>query len=53
MLEYTVVVVLAALSTLLSSAYFRRYQVTRPPIGVFNGRDVAILLAAIVLIPYL
>ena len=53
MLEYTVVVVLAVASALLSSAYFRHYQVTRPPIGVFNGRDVVILLAAIVLIPYL
>jgi hypothetical protein len=53
MSEYTVVVLLAAASTLLSSAYFRRYQVSRPPIGVFNGRDVAVLLAAIVLIPYL
>jgi hypothetical protein len=52
-LEFTVVAGLAVASTLLCSAYFRRYQVTRPPIGVFNGRDVAILLAAIVLIPYL
>jgi hypothetical protein len=52
-LEYIVVVTLAVASVLLCSAYFRRYQVTRPPIGVFNGRDVAVLLAAIVLIPYL
>ena len=52
-LEFTVVAALAAASTLLSSVYFRRYQVTRPPIGVFNGRDVVVLLAAIVLIPYL
>jgi hypothetical protein len=51
--EYAVVVVLAVASTLLCSAYFRRYEVMRPPIGVFNGRDVAILMAAIVLIPYL
>lgn len=51
--EYIVVAALAVASALLSSAYFRRYQVTRPPIGVFNGRDVAILLAAIILIPYL
>jgi hypothetical protein len=51
--EYIVVVALAVASALLSSAYFRRYQVTRPPIGVFNGRDVAILLAAIIVIPYL
>jgi hypothetical protein len=52
-LEYMVVVAVAVASTLLCSAYFRRYQVTRPPIGVFNGRDVVVLLAAIVLIPYL
>jgi hypothetical protein len=52
-LEYIVVVALAVASALLCSAYFRRYQVTRPPIGVFNGRDVAVLLAAIILIPYL
>jgi len=51
--EYIVVVALAVASALLSSVYFRRYQVTRPPIGVFNGRDVAVLLAAIILIPYL
>jgi hypothetical protein len=51
--EYTVVTLLAGASALLCSAYFRRYQVTRPPIGVFNGRDVAVLLTAIVLIPYL
>ena len=29
MSEYTVVVLLAAASTLLSTAYFRRYQVAR------------------------
>ena len=37
----------------LSWAYFRRYPVARPPIGVFNLRDVVVLLAAIALIPYL
>ena len=52
-LEYIVVVALAVASALLCSAYFRRYQVTRPPIGVFNGRDIAVLLVAIVVIPYL
>jgi hypothetical protein len=52
-IELTVVVALAASSVLLCSAYFRRYQVSRPPIGVFNLRDVAVLLAAIVFIPYL
>ncbi len=40
------------LAALLSWCYFRRYQVTRPPVGVFNVRDVAILLTAIVLVPY-
>jgi hypothetical protein len=41
-----------ALAALLSWSYFRRYQVTRPPVGVFNMRDVWILLTAIVLVPY-
>jgi len=40
------------LAALLSWFYFRRYQVTRPPVGVFNLRDVWILLTAIVLVPY-
>ena len=40
------------LAALLSWCYFRRYQVTRPPVGVFNLRDVWILLTAIVLVPY-
>jgi hypothetical protein len=37
----------------LSWLYFRRYQVTRPPIGVFSLGDVAFMLGGIVLIPYL
>ena len=41
-----------ALAALLSWSYFRRYAVTRPPVGVFNLRDVWILLTAIVLVPY-
>ena len=46
-LGFTVATALSALS------YFRRYQPTRPPIGVFNLRDVAILLGAIIVVPYL
>jgi hypothetical protein len=33
--------------------YFRRWQVTRPPIGVFNLTDVLFMLGGIVLIPLL
>lgn len=37
----------------LSWLYFRRYQVTRPPIGVFNLTDVAFMIGGIILVPYL
>ena len=37
----------------LSTVYFRRLQVTRPPVGVFNRRDIAVFLVLIVLVPYL
>ena len=33
--------------------YFRRYAITRPPIGVLNLGDIACMLGAIVLVPYL
>ena len=33
--------------------YFRRVRLERPPIGTFNGRDIAILLALIVALPFL
>ena len=32
---------------------FRRYPITRPPIGVLNLGDIACMLGAIVLAPYL
>ncbi len=50
---YYVVLAHGALALVLASLYFRRYQVTRPPIGVFNRRDVYVVLGAIVLVPYL
>jgi len=31
--------------------YFRRYQVARPPIGIFNLADVAIVLCGVVVVP--
>jgi hypothetical protein len=38
---------------LLGWGYFRRYAVSRPPIGVFNLWDITIMLAGIILVPYL
>jgi hypothetical protein len=43
----------AAVALLLSWIYFRRYPIARPPIGVFNLRDVALMISGIVLVPYL
>jgi hypothetical protein len=43
----------AVLAVLLAAAYFRRYEISRPPIGVFNGRDVYVVLVGITLVPYL
>ncbi len=37
----------------LSRLYFRRFQITRPPIGVFNLTDIAFMIGGIVLVPYL
>lgn len=42
-----------AAALLLSWGYFRRYAITRPPVGVFNLRDIAIMIGGIVLVPYL
>jgi len=33
--------------------YFRRVRMERPPVGTFNGRDIAILLILIVGLPFL
>jgi len=38
---------------LLGWVYFRRYRLTRPPIGVFNLGDVAVMVGAIILVPFL
>ncbi|HEX2048080.1 MAG TPA: hypothetical protein VHF27_09960 [Acidimicrobiales bacterium] len=50
---FTVVAAFTVAALLLSAVYFRRYQITRPPIGVFNRRDIATFLVLIVLTPYL
>lgn len=43
----------AVAAVMLGWLYFRRFQMTRPPIGVFNLADVSIMMIAIVLIPFL
>jgi|SRR5687767_13705119 len=42
-----------AAAILLSWLYFRRYAMTRPPIGVFNLGDVAVMIGVVILIPFL
>jgi hypothetical protein len=37
----------------LGSLYFRRWQQTRPPVGVFNLGDIAFMLGSIVVLPLL
>jgi hypothetical protein len=44
---------LSAVTVLLGWGYFRRYQVSRPPIGVMSLGDVVVLMSGIILIPYL
>jgi hypothetical protein len=51
--SFYIVFGLAASAVLLGWAYFRRYELQRPPIGVFNLGDVVAMIGAIVLIPYL
>ena len=55
MLHLSYYVVLGCVSCVLvgSWAYFRRYQVSRPPIGVFNMQDIAIMILLIILVPLL
>lgn len=50
---FVVVLGYAAGAILLGWIYFRRYSITRPPIGVFNRWDIAIMIGGIVLAPYL
>ena len=43
----------AAGTVLLAWVYFRCVRMARPPLGVINRSDVLILMAAIVLVPYI
>jgi hypothetical protein len=51
--EVLLVVSLAAAAMVLSWAYFSRYAVARPPIGVINLWDIALMIGGIILVPYL
>jgi hypothetical protein len=52
-LSYAVVMGGAVCAILGGWAYFRRYQVSRPPIGVFNLKDLALMVLFIILVPLL
>ena len=53
LLELCVCMVGAVTVTTGALIYFRRVRQDRPPIGTFNGRDIAILLTVIVALPFL
>jgi hypothetical protein len=51
--EFGVILFSVILVSLGALFYFRRVRMERPPIGTFNGRDIVILLAFIVALPFL
>lgn len=55
MLQTPLLMILAiSFATLaLGSLYFRRWQLTRPPVGVFDLGDVAFMLGTVVVLPLL
>jgi hypothetical protein len=52
-LSYIVVLGGAVCSILGGWAYFRHFQVSRPPIGVFTLQDLTLMILFIVLVPFL
>ena len=52
-LSYAVVLGGAVCAILGGWAYFRRYQVSRPPIGVFTLKDLALMVLFIIMVPFL
>jgi hypothetical protein len=52
-LSYAVVLGGTGCAILGGWAYFRRYQVSRPPIGVFTLKDLALMVLFIILVPFL
>jgi hypothetical protein len=53
LIEAAVTIAAAALISVCALLFFRRVRLERPPIGRFNGRDIAILLTIIVALPFL
>jgi hypothetical protein len=51
--EVGVILVSASLACGGALLYFRRVRIERPPIGTFNGRDVVIVMAFILALPFL
>jgi hypothetical protein len=47
-----VILVYSLGAVVMSFVYFRCFSVKRPPIGVINLRDVAVMVAGIILIPF-
>src|SRR5580693_2157544 len=50
--EFAVLVVGVTLVISGALFYFRRVRIERPPIGTFNGRDIVILLAFVIALPF-
>ena len=51
MIAYAVVTTVVVVATAGAWAYFRRFELMRPPIGVFDWHDVVFFLVAIVVVP--
>jgi hypothetical protein len=52
-LVFLVILIHTLAAMLLGWFYFRCYRIDRPPIGVFNLWDVALMMGGILLVPYL
>ena len=51
MIAWIVVTMLVAVAPVAAWIYLRRFEVMRPPIGVFDWHDVVFMLVAIVVVP--
>jgi hypothetical protein len=51
--SFFVVFGFSASAVILGWAYFRRFEISRPPIGVLGLGDVGVMIGAIVVLPYL
>ena len=52
-LSFYVILGCAICAVLGGWAYFRRYAVSRPPIGVFNLKDITLMVLFVILVPFL